>query len=133
MGGVRLKILLDTHTFIWWDSNPTKLSAAALGLCSDPSNEVILSVASLWEMQIKRQLGKLELRLPLVEIMTHQRETNGLVTLPVLDTHVLALEGLASHHSDPFDRLLVAQAMVEGATLVSVDPALSRYPVEVRW
>jgi PIN domain nuclease of toxin-antitoxin system len=133
VGGDRLKLLLDTHTFIWWDSNPSKLSAAALALCSDASNELILSVASLWEMQIKRQLRKLDLRLPLAEILSHQRETNGLVILPVLDVHVLALEGLAAHHSDPFDRLLVAQAIVELASLVSVDPALARYPVEVQW
>lgn len=128
-----MKLLLDTHTFIWWDSNPAKLSATALALCSDPGNELILSVASLWEMQIKRQLGKLELRLPLGEILTQQRESNGLVALPILEAHVLALEGLAAHHGDPFDRLLVVQAMVERAVIVSVDPALAPYGVDVRW
>ena len=59
-----MKLLLDTHTFIWWDSDPAKLAAAALALCSDPANQLILSVTSLWEIQIKRQLGKLDLRLP---------------------------------------------------------------------
>jgi len=59
-----VKLLLDTHTFIWWDSDPKKLSAAALALCSDSANQLVLSVTSLWEMQIKRQLGKLDLRLP---------------------------------------------------------------------
>jgi len=128
-----LKLLLDTHTFIWWDSAPTRLSPTALTLCSNPTNQLVLSVASLWEIQIKRQLGKLELRLPLAEIVAHQQETNGMVVLAVVQEHVLALEGLPSHHRDPFDRMLVAQAMVEAAALVSADPVLKSYPIEVRW
>ena len=128
-----MKLLLDTHTFIWWDSDPKKLSAAALALCSDSANQLVLSVTSLWEMQVKRQLGKLDLRLPLAEIVAHQRETNSVSILPIIQEHVLALEELPSHHKDPFDRLLVAQAMVEGATLVSADPVLRSYPVEVQW
>ena len=74
-----MKLLLDTHTFIWWDSDPSKLSATALALCSDSGNELILSVTSLWEMQIKQQLGKLSLRLPLIDIVTHQQATNGVI------------------------------------------------------
>lgn len=128
-----MKLLLDTHTFIWWDSAPAKLSPTALALCSDPANQLVLSVASLWEIQIKRQLGKLELRLPLAEIVTHQQETNGVVVLAVSQEHVLGLESLPPHHRDPFDRMLVAQALVEAATLVSADPVLKSYPVEVRW
>jgi PIN domain nuclease of toxin-antitoxin system len=116
-----VKLLLDTHTFIWWDSEPARLSAAALALCNDPSNELVVSVASLWEIQIKRQLGKLNLRLPLAEIVLHQQETNEVAILPILPAHVLALEELPSHHRDPFDRLLVAQALVEGAPLVRAD------------
>lgn len=119
-----MKLLLDTHTFIWWDSAPAKLSPTALALCSDPTNQLVLSVASLWEIQIKRQLGKLDLRLPLAEIVAHQQETNGVAVLAVVQEHVLALEGIPSHHRDPFDRMLVAQAMVEVATLVSADPVL---------
>lgn len=128
-----MKLLLDTHTFIWWDSAPAKLSAPALGYCRDPANQLILSVASLWEIQIKQQLGKLDLRLPLAEIVAHQRETNGLAVLPIGQEHVLALETLPSHHKDPFDRLLMAQAVVEGAALVSGDPVLKAYPVDIRW
>lgn len=128
-----MKLLLDTHTFIWWDADPSRLSAAALSLCGDPANPLVLSVASLWEIQIKRQLGKLELRLPLAGIVAHQRETNGVIILPIVQAHVLALEDLPYHHRDPFDRLLVAQALVEGATLVSADPVLKSYSVEVRW
>ena len=128
-----MKLLLDTHTFIWWDADPARLSAAALALCSDPANQLVLSVTSLWEIQIKRQLGKLDLRQPLAEIVAQQRETNGVIVLPVGQAHVLALEDLPLHHRDPFDRLLVAQALVEDATLVSGDPVLQSYPVEVRW
>jgi PIN domain nuclease of toxin-antitoxin system len=128
-----VKLLLDTHTFIWWDGEPTKLSAAALALCSDPANELVVSVASLWEIQIKRQLGKLDLRLPLADIVSDQQETNGITVLPIVQAHVLALETLPAHHRDPFDRLLVAQALTEGAVLVSVDPVLRSYPADVRW
>lgn len=128
-----MKLLLDTHSFIWWDSTPAKLSAVALALCRDSSNQLVLSVASLWEIQIKRQLGKLDLRLPLADIVSHQQETNGLAILPIVQAHVLALDALPSHHRDPFDRLLVAQAVAEGAVLVSGDPVLRSYPADIQW
>ena len=128
-----MKLLLDTHTFLWWDNDPSRLSARALSLCSDTANELILSVTSLWEMQIKRQLGKLELRLPLAEILEHQQSTNGIVVLPITRTEVLALDRLPTPHRDPFDRLLVAHAITEGAVLVSVDPIFGSYPVQVLW
>ncbi len=128
-----MKILLDTHTFIWWESQQTKLSANALRLCKDPSHILVLSVASVWEMQIKLQLGKLTLTLPLSEIITMQQETNRLEILPVNLDHILALEGLSLYHKDPFDRLLAVQANVEGAILLSCDPIFSQYPVNVVW
>ena len=128
-----MKLLLDTHTFIWWDSDPAKLSATALALCSDPANDLILSVTSLWEMQIKHQLGKLSLRLPLVDIVAHQQGTNGVIVLPILPAHVFALDGLPTPHKDPFDRLLVAQANSEGAILVSADAIFRSYPVRIAW
>ncbi|PDV97584.1 type II toxin-antitoxin system VapC family toxin [Candidatus Chloroploca asiatica] len=128
-----MKLLLDTHTFIWWDSDPAKLSATALALCSDPANDLILSVTSLWEMYIKHQLGKLSLRLPLVDIVAHQQATNSVNVLPILPTHVFALDGLPTVHKDPFDRLLVAQANSEDATLVSADPIFKSYPVRMAW
>ena len=128
-----MKLLLDTHTFIWWDSEPTKLSATALALCSDPANELILSVTSLWEMQIKHTLGKLSLRLPLKDIVIHQQARNGVIVLPILPFHVFALDGLPTSHKDPFDRLLVAQANSEDATLVSADAIFATYPVRTAW
>jgi PIN domain nuclease of toxin-antitoxin system len=128
-----VRLLLDTHTFMWWDSDPAKLSATALALCNDPTNELLLSVTSLWEMQIKYQLGKLSLRIPLVEMVSQQQATNGVIILPILPAHVFALERLPTPHKDPFDRLLVAQANSESATLVSADAIFAAYPVHTAW
>ncbi|MBU4397702.1 MAG: type II toxin-antitoxin system VapC family toxin, partial [Planctomycetes bacterium] len=90
-----------------------------------------LSVASVWEMQIKSQLGKLKLNTPLDELVRRQQEVNGVELLPVLLDHVLTLRDLPSHHRDPFDRLLIAQTVVENATLVTHDPLVAKYPVRV--
>jgi PIN domain nuclease of toxin-antitoxin system len=128
-----MKLLLDTHTFIWWDSDPAKLSPLALALCQDRANVVLFSVVSVWEMQIKRQLGKLQLRLPLADMIASQRQTNQIAIFPVNLMHVLALESLPAHHKAPFDRLLIAQARGEDAGLVSSDPVFARYQVEVLW
>lgn len=128
-----MKLLLDTHAFIWWDSEPAKLSPQALALCQDRQHLLLLSVVSLWEIQIKLQLGKLKLALPLKEIVEGQQRTNNMEILPVTLAHVLTLENLPVHHKDPFDRLLVAQAIVEEAVLISGDPNIARYPVRVIW
>lgn len=128
-----MKLLLDTHAFIWWDSEPSKLGRRALHACCDPANEVLFSVASAWEMEIKRQLGKLRLRMPLQEIVEQQRAANGIGLLDVRLPHVIQLDSLPTPHKDPFDRILVAQAIVEGATLVTADPAIEVYPVPVLW
>ena len=98
-----MKLLLDTHVFIWWDSEPARLSPCALALCQDPQNTLPLSVVSLWEMQIKLQLGKLKLALSLKEIVDGQRRTNNVEILPVTLEHVLGLENLPPYHEDPFD------------------------------
>ena len=127
-----MKLLLDTHAFIWWDSDPARLSATALAAMLDPANEVWLSVASAWEMVIKVQLGKLALRLPLADIV-RQQQANGLRVLPVALVHAMAVEGLPAIHKDPFDRVLIAQANAEGAELVSADPVVRHYPVRVLW
>lgn len=127
-----MKLLLDTHTFLWWDSEPEKLSQRALELCQNPENMLILSVASIWEMQIKIQLGKLKIKMPLSELIRQQQE-NGIGILPVEASHIFAVENLPNHHKDPFDRLLVAQAIVEDAVLVSADPLITQYPVRVDW
>ena len=127
-----MKGLLDTHTFIWWDSDPSRLSASALAFLCNPANVVLLSVVSVWEILIKVPLGKLTLRAPLATILAEQ-QANGIQILPAYLPHVLALESLPSIHKDPFDRLLIAQANVEGAVLLSADTVISHYPVSVLW
>lgn len=128
-----MRLLLDTHTFIWWDSEPAKLSAQALALCQDQQNSLVPSVASVWEMQLKLQLGKLKLTLPLSEIIENQQQTNHLEILPILLPHVLAVQNLPVHHKDPFDRILITQANVEDAIIVSNDPMFPKYTNKVLW
>jgi PIN domain nuclease of toxin-antitoxin system len=127
-----MKLLLDTHAFIWWDSDQSRLSAAALAAIRDPANEVLISVVSVWEMQIKSQLGKLPLGQPLSVIIS-QQQANGIQVQSVTLQHVLAVESLPAIHKDPFDRLLVAQATIEGATLITSDRIFGQYPVQVLW
>ena len=127
-----MKLLLDSHTFLWWNNEPDKLSSRVLEMCKNPENALFISVASIWEIQIKFQLGKLRLHKPLAEIIRQQQE-NGFEILPVEASHVFALETLHNLHKDQFDRLLVAQAIVEGAVLVSADPLIKQYPVSVEW
>ena len=128
-----MKLLLDTHTFIWWDSDPLRLTPHVLEICQDTENLLLLSVASVWEMQIKLHLGKLELALPLPELVKGQQQINKIEILTVKLEHVLALDKLPPHHKDPFDRLLIAQAHIEEAVLVSKDPVFTKYPVKVAW
>lgn len=128
-----MKLLLDTHTFIWWDSKPSQLPTSVMTALQDSSNEILLSVASVWEMQIKMQLGKLTLTRPLDEIITEQQNVNGIVILPVEIEHVLGLDALGFHHKDPFDRLLMSQSVAENAILLSNDGVFKHYPVNVMW
>jgi PIN domain nuclease of toxin-antitoxin system len=125
-----MKSLMDTHTFIWWDSEPSKLSPRALAVLMDPAAVILLSVVGVWEILVKSHLGKLSLRLPLDEILA-QQVANGVQILPVTLEPALGLEALPDVHKDPFDRLLIAQARVEGATLLSADGVFARYPVPV--
>ncbi len=127
-----MKGILDTHAFIWWDTNSAKLTAQVLAFIKGPGNTVLLSVASVWEMAIKVQTGKLFLKAPLATIVG-QQIAKGITILPATLDHVLAIETLPAVHKDPFDRLLVAQANVESAVLLSADPIFARYPVKVLW
>lgn len=102
-------------------------------MCQDQENTLILSVASVWEIQIKSQLGKIKLNLPLKELIISQQKINNIVILPIALKHILSLEGLPSHHKDPFDRLLIAQANTESAVLISCDSVFADYPVSLLW
>jgi PIN domain nuclease of toxin-antitoxin system len=108
-----MKLLLDTHIFIWWADAPEKLSSVALSALEDEANDLILSVVSIWEIQIKSQLGKLKLSQALRGLIKSQQEANGLKILPIELPHILALDALPFHHKDPFDRLLIAQSIVK--------------------
>jgi PIN domain nuclease of toxin-antitoxin system len=126
-----MKVLLDTHTFIWWDSEPGKLSKDALSMLEDASNTLMLSVVSIWEMQIKVQAEKLTIDKPLQEIIEHQQNANNVLILPVEAAHIYTLGSLPLHHKDPFDRLLVAQAIAEDLMIVTGDRAFKSYPVKL--
>lgn len=128
-----MKLLFDTHAFIWWDDNPSFLGKNARGHCLDRTNDIILSVASLWEMQIKIALGKLTLRKPLARIIEDQVQQNGIKLLPIEHSHIYQLETLPMHHKDPFDRLLIAQAICQNYSLISHDTAFSKYAVTIIW
>ncbi len=128
-----MKLLLDTHTFIWWNSNSSKLSKRALELCSDRNYTLFLSLVSIWEITIKSQLGKLSLNESFTEIIENQQRLNNLQILPIRLNHILALHDLPLHHRDPFDRLLISQAILENAILVSRDSVFQYYSVTLEW
>lgn len=127
-----MNLLLDTHAFVWWDSDKAHLSPRALTALFDPDNRLSLSLVSVWEMQIKAQLGKLVLRLPLRELIDDHRR-RGLQITPVEVEDVLGLATLPMIHRDPFDRLIIAQALRGGYQLVSRDPQVASYGLPVLW
>lgn len=128
-----MRLLLDTHCFLWLNGQPEKLGAVSLNACRDPENPLFLSLISLWEIQIKHQLGKLDLKVPWQQMLHVQQAQNDLRILPVSLPHIVQLGQLPMHHGDPFDRMLVAQAQFEGMALVSGDAAMGPYDVEVIW
>jgi PIN domain nuclease of toxin-antitoxin system len=128
-----VKLLLDSHTLIWAADDPAKLSALVRGLLQDPSHDRLLSAATLWEISIKFGLGRLPLSLPYRQWMDTAITDMGLAVLPITLDHTERQATLAWHHRDPFDRLLVAQAHVEGVPLVSADSALDQYGIARIW
>jgi len=128
-----MRLLLDTHAFIWWVNEPERLPPKIYRACEDAANSLFLSVVSIWEMQIKLGTGKLTLKRQLQHIVEDQQGSNRLEMLPVRMPHLWALPGLPALHGDPFDRMLVAQAGVEDMFLVTANRALTNYPVKVLW
>ncbi len=128
-----MRLLLVTHILLWWATDRARVSPAALAVCEDASNVLLLSVVSVWEMQIKAQLGKLTLTMPLATLIDREVNTNGMTLLRVELEHVLALDTLPAYHKDPFDRLLIAQARLEDATLVTADGVFARYGISRLW
>ncbi|WP_439632233.1 type II toxin-antitoxin system VapC family toxin [Gemmata sp.] len=124
-----MRLLLDTHVFLWYITADPKLPVAFRAAIQDPANEVYLSAASVWEAVIKHGLGKLSLPDPPAEYFPHQRLAHGIAALPIDEGAMIHLATLPPLHRDPFDRLLIAQALQHGLTLVSVDAAIATYPV----
>jgi PIN domain nuclease of toxin-antitoxin system len=126
-----MKLLLDTHLLLWAASQPNRLSAAARKLIDAPANELLFSAASIWEVVIKHGLGRSDFHAD-PRLLRRGLLDNGYSELPILSEHVVAIDSLPPIHKDPFDRLLVAQAMVEGTTLLTADPVVARYPGPLR-
>ncbi len=128
-----MKLLLDSHTFVWWRDEPQKLSPTAFTEISNPNNDVFLSVATVWELQIKITLNKFTIKGTLENAVKDEQQNNGFQILPINLSHALYLENLSLHHKDPFDRLLISQAVVENMTLVGADKNFAKYQVNLLW
>jgi len=125
-----VNIFLDTHALLWWLADDPKLSAVARDVIGNPANQVFVSAVSGWEISIKQSLGKLNV--DKATLLT-EVEHNGFMRLPVSFQHGLAAGDLPSHHRDPFDRMLIAQAQCEGLHLISVDRCFAAYDVNLIW
>lgn len=128
-----MALLLDTHTFIWWADAPERLPSRLLERLSNPEENLLLSIASLWEMQIKIGLGKLAMLRPLRTIVEEQQVENGIALLSIMPHHLWALDALPTVHGDPFDRLLIAQAYSDQLVLASRDSQFDAYPIARIW
>jgi len=128
-----MKILLDTHTFLWWITDAPQISATARELIGDGHNELYWSAASSWEVSVKYALRRLPLPDAPERFLPFELAQNRIESLPVIDAHAFQAGQLPRHHRDPFDRMLIAQAQVESLVLLSNDPQLSLYDVRVQW
>lgn len=128
-----MRLLLDTHSFLWFINGSPQISTNARTLIEDASNQPLLSAASLWEMAIKLSLGKLSLAQPFEVLIPQQMRLNGIKLLGIEIEHTAAVSKLPFHHRDPFDRLLIAQAMVEQIPIVSADTAFDTYSIKRLW
>ncbi len=128
-----MRLLLDTHAVIWYSLSSKQLPESVLNLINEPANEVYLSQGSIWEMQIKQDLGKLTLPISVRELVEQQVQKNSFRILGIKNEHFWALAALPSLHGDPFDRLLISQAIVENYTLVTRDKKIPKYQVATIW
>lgn len=128
-----MNLLLDTHIFLWFVFAEAALNPYARSLVEDERNTKFLSIASVWEMAIKHSIGKLPLTLPFREFVQQQLEDSGFTLLPIQFEHAAQVSSLPLHHRDPFDRLIIAQSIVEGMAIVSADRAFDLYGVPRLW
>jgi PIN domain nuclease of toxin-antitoxin system len=128
-----VRALLDTHAFIWWANNDPLLTPVAKNVIGDTSNEIFLSAVCTWEMAIKIAIGKLTLASPLQSFVLSQISQYQFKPLLITHDHTYQVETLPRHHNDPFDRLLIAQALVENLVILTRDPQIQRYNVTTMW
>lgn len=128
-----MKVLLDTHTFLWWIANDPQLSPRARQIMAEPDTEPFLSAASGWEMASKSRAGKLKLPADLQGFVAEQLRTNAIQVLPIHLAHALHVYTLPAHHRDPFDRILVAQSQLEKLPILTGDPLITQYAVTTIW
>lgn len=126
-----MRLLLDTHTFLWYITNDQHLPPKVVAAVSDGSNEVYLSVVSIWEALVKYQIGRLPLPVPPDEYLRKRQEQHGVATLPLEAAAVSHLLKLPMHHRDPFDRMLVCQALHHDCAIATSDPQIAKYPIQV--
>ena len=128
-----MKILLDTHAFLWWITDDSRLSLRAREAISNEENELFISAATGWEIAIKVRIGRLKLSDEPQRFVPEQLRLNAFKPLPIGMNHALHVSTLPDHHRDPFDRMLISQAQVEGMPIVSADPNIGKYQLEVIW
>lgn len=128
-----MRLLLDTHAFLWAVSQPERLTPRVRDVLASPSTIWVLSVVSVWEMQVKASLGKLGLRTAVQDLVAQEQQENGMELLPLMLRHVLAIEALPPRFGDPFDRVLTAQAVQEGLPFVTLDPSVEALGVARVW
>lgn len=124
-----MRLLLDAHTFLWWVTNSPRLSVIAREAIADDTNAVLVGIGSLWELAIKRSIGKLDFPHDFGAVLSNE----AFELLPISFSHLQALEALPLQHRDPFDRLLIAQAVAENIPIVTTDKAFTRYDVRTFW
>ncbi len=123
-----MRLLLDTHALLWWLADDKRLGRHARELVEDPGNDILISMVSLWEIAVTTRVGKLQAD---IREITDAVQQEGFILLDIGITHLLTLAGLPMHHRDPFDHLLIAQAIAEDATFISEDRNTARYPARV--
>ena len=128
-----MRCLLDTCTFLWIIAGSRELSPTAASLFADPAHEILLSAVSVWEISVKHSLGKLPLPVSLDRFVLAQRELHGISILPLEERAVFHLHKLPTLHRDPFDRMLICQAIEHDCVLLTPDPLIAQYPVRIQW
>jgi PIN domain nuclease of toxin-antitoxin system len=128
-----MRVLIDTHIFIWYIQNSERLPSSIATYINDGRNDILLSIASVWEMAIKQSTGKLNLGLPYASFIAEQMRLNSIELLSLRLYHLEVVTTMPFHHRDPFDRILIAQAMLENIGIVSADSIFSSYPVQRIW